>query len=309
MKQFSWFGSFEFGKCSELFKLKMDVSVCIVSLNSIKQLRKCLETLEAGIKPLSYEIIVVDNNSRDGTQIELKKNFRSVRLLTNFHNQGYTTEINKAMKIGIGRYKLILNPDSRLLPGSVFKLVCFIKENKKAGIVGPLVLNKDGSFQGSCRRGLARPFSVFSYFLGLAKLFPNNKIFTGYQLNHLDVNDTNEVSGVSGSCMLIDQKVIEDIGYFDEKYFAYQEDSDFCYRAINNGWRVYYYPKSIVIHEGGNGGSNSVPFKSIFEWHRSYIIYYFKHFSKDYGFFFNIFYLAIMIGKLIFSEIYLMVRR
>ena len=73
MKQFSWFGSFEFGKCSELFKLKMDVSVCIVSLNSIKQLRKCLETLEAGIKPLSYEIIVVDNNSRDGTQIELKK--------------------------------------------------------------------------------------------------------------------------------------------------------------------------------------------------------------------------------------------
>ena len=229
MKQFLWCGSSEFGKSSELFKLKMDVSVCIVSLNSIQQLRKCLDTLDLGIKPLSYEVIVVDNHSRDGTQYEIEKNFKSVRLITNFHNKGYTSEINKAMKIGIGKYKLILNPDSRLMPESVFKLVCFIKRTKRVGIVGPLVLNKDGSFQGSCRRGLATPFSVFSYFLGLAKIFPQNKIFTGYQLNHLDVKDTNEVSGVSGSCMLIDQEVIDEIGYFDEKYFAYQEDSDFCY--------------------------------------------------------------------------------
>ena len=309
MKQFLWYGSFEFGKSSVLFKLEMDVSVCIVSLNSIKPLKKCLQTLDVGIKPLTYEVIVVDNHSRDGTQSELKKNFNNVRLLTNFYNQGYTSEINKALRIGIGRYKLILNPDSILLPNSVFKLVSFIKKTKRAGIVGPLVLNKDGSFQRSCRRGIARPFSVFSYFLGLAKLFPRNKIFTGYQLNHLDVKDTNEVSGVSGSCMLIDQEVLDDIGYFDEKYFAYQEDSDFCYRAINNGWKVYYYPKSIVIHEGGNGGSNSVPFKSIFEWHRSYMTYYFKHFSKDYGIFFNIFYFIIMLAKLIFSQIYFMIRR
>ena len=85
----------------------MDVSVCIVSLNSIKQLRKCLGTLDVGIRPLSYEVIIVDNRSRDGTQVELKNNFKSVRLLTNFRNQGYTSEINKAMKIGIGKYKLI----------------------------------------------------------------------------------------------------------------------------------------------------------------------------------------------------------
>ena len=287
----------------------MDVSVCIVSLNSIRQLRKCLKTLEAGIRPLAYEVIVVDNNSRDGTQFELKKNFKKVRLLTNLHNKGYTSEINKAMKIGIGKYKLVLNPDSRLMPESIYKLVSFIKKTRKVGIVGPLVLNRDGSFQGSCRRGIARPFSVFSYFLGLAKLFPQKRIFTGYQLNHLDFKDTNEVSGVSGSCMLIDQEVIDDIGYFDEKYFAYQEDSDFCYRAINNGWKVYYHPESIVIHEGGSGGSSSVPFKSIFEWHRSYIIYYFKHFSKDYGIFFNFIYFLIMLGKLIFSEIYFMIRR
>ena len=287
----------------------MDVSVCIVNLNSIKQLEECLNSLKNGITPLSYEIIVVDNFSNDGSQNFIRKNFNNVRLISNSRNHGYTSEINKAMRIGKGRYKLILNPDSRLMPKSVVRLVTFLKNTIGVGIVGPLVLNEDGSFQWSCRRGLARPFAVFSYFLGIAKLFPENQIFTGYHLNHLNIEEINEVSGVSGSCMLIDQKLIDDIGYFDEEYFAYQEDSDYCLRAINRGWKVYYNPKAKVIHKGGFGGSNSVPFRSIFEWHRSYIIYYFKHFSKDYGIVFNMLYLVIMIGKLIFSEIFFLVRR
>ena len=287
----------------------MDISICIVNFNSIKQLDKCLKSLKSGILPLSYEVIVVDNFSKDGSQNFIRKNFSNVRLITNLRNQGYTSEINKAMKIGVGRYKLILNPDSRLMPQSMVKLVSFLKKTDGAGIVGPLVLNENGSFQWSCRRGIARPFAVFSYFLGIAKLFPENEIFTGYHLNHLNIRDINEVSGVSGSCMLIDQKLIDEIGYFDEKYFAYQEDSDYCLRAINSGWKVYYNPKAVVIHKGGHGGSNSVPYRSTFEWHRSYMIYYFKHFSKDYGIIFNIIYSIVMIGKLIFSEIFLLVRR
>ena len=309
MKQFSWYGGFVYGKFLDGFKLVMDVSVCIVNLNSIKQLEECLNSLKYGITPLSYEIIVVDNFSNDGSQNFIRKNFNNVRLISNSRNHGYTSEINKAMRIGEGRYKLILNPDSRLMPKSVVRLVTFLKNTIGVGIVGPLVLNEDGSFQWSCRRGLARPFAVFSYFLGIAKLFPENQIFTGYHLNHLNIEEINEVSGVSGSCMLIDQKLIDDIGYFDEQYFAYQEDSDYCLRAINSGWKVYYNPKAKVIHKGGFGGSNSVPFRSIFEWHRSYIIYYFKHFSKDYGIIFNMLYLVIMIGKLIFSEIFFLVRR
>ena len=309
MKQFLWFGGFVYGKFLDGYKLIMDISVCIVNLNSIKQLKDCLNTLKSGIWPLSYEVIVVDNFSKDGSQNFIRKNFSHVRLITNFRNQGYTSEINKAMKIGVGRYKLILNPDSRLMPQSIVTLVSFLKKTDGVGIVGPLVLNEDGSFQWSCRRGVARPFAVFSYFLGIAKLFPENEIFTGYHLNHLNIKEINEVSGVSGSCMLIDQKLIDTIGYFDEKYFAYQEDSDYCLRAKYSGWKVYYNPKAAVIHKGGSGGSDSVPFRSVFEWHRSYMIYYFKHFSKDYGIIFNIIYSIVMIGKLIFSEIFLLVRR
>jgi len=287
----------------------MDVSVCIVSFNSINQLKNCLGSLNDGIYPLSFEVIIIDNFSRDGTQSLIKKKFKNVHLITNFRNRGYTSEINRAMKVGKGEYKLILNPDSILMPRSIVKLVSFIKNTNRVGIVGPMVLNLDGSFQRSCRRGVPRPFAVFSYFLGLAKFFPKNKIFTGYHLNHLNIKKTNEVSGVSGSCMLIDQKLINDIGYFDEQFFAYQEDSDYCLRAINNGWKVLYYPESIVIHKGGAGGSKSVPFRTIYEWHKSYIFLYFKHFSKNYGIFFNLFYLVIMLSKLIFSEIYLMIRK
>ena len=287
----------------------MDISVCIVNFNSKKQLEKCLNTIKPAIKPLSYEVIIIDNYSKDGSQELIKKHFEKVRLITNNRNNGYTSEINRAMKIGKGKYKLIMNPDSRLMPKSIINLVTFMKQKKRSGIAGPLVLNEDGSFQWSCRRGVARPFAVFCYFLGIAKLFPQYPIFTGYHLNHLDVKEINEVSGVSGSCMLVDQELINDIGYFDERFFAYQEDSDYCLRAINSGWKVYYNPNSMVIHKGGHGGSNSVPFRAIFEWHRSYILYYFKHFSKDYGIVFNSLYFVIMVSKLIFSEILFMIRR
>ena len=287
----------------------MDISVCIVNLNAGKHLIHCLQSLRLAIQPLSYEVIIVDNNSQDGSKDLIKEHFQNIILISNHHNLGYTSEINKAMNLGKGKYKLILNPDARLMPKAILNIVDFMHTNKKVGIVGPLVLNEDGSFQKSCRRGIARPFAVFSYFLGLAKLFPRNKKFTGYHLNHLDKNEINEVSGVSGSCMVINQAVINDIGYFDERFFAYQEDSDYCLRAINKGWKIYYNPNSIVIHKAGHGGSKSVPYKSIFEWHRSYYYYYLKHFSKEHSVFFNIFYISIMLSKLIFSEIIFMLRR
>ena len=287
----------------------MDISVCMVNFNAEKYLIKCLQSLENAISPLSYEVIIVDNKSKDSTIKLLRKHFNDINFVCNDYNLGYTSEINKAMKLGRGKYKLILNPDTILKDKSIFRLVNFMKTNKEIGITGPKVLNEDGSFQKSCRRGLARPSAVFCYFLGLAKLFPKNKNLTGYQLNHLDENQINKVKGVSGSCMLIDQNVIKDIGYFDEKFFAYQEDSDYCLRAIEKGWAVYYNPNAIVYHKSGHGGSHSVPYLSIFEWHRSYYYYYLKHFSKEHSLLFNFFYISIMLYKLIFSEINFMLRK
>ena len=280
----------------------MDVSVCIVNLNAKQHLASCLSLLPESLGSCSYEVIIVDNHSQDGSQEFIRQEYPGFHLLINHRNEGYTQAINSAIRVSRGDYLAVLNPDSEPGPNSIFTLIEFLKMNENIGIVGPKVIARDGSFQRSCRRGVARPAAVFSYFLGLAKQYPNDQRFTGYHLNHLDENEINEVSGVSGSCMVIRRKTLKDIGYFDEQFFAYQEDSDYCLRAKERGWKVYYNPHSIVKHRGGMGGANSVPMKAIFEWHRSYYKYYFKHFADDYSMIFNIFYSIAMAGKLIFAE-------
>jgi len=280
----------------------MDVSVCIVNLNAKQHLASCLNLLPESLGSCSYEVIIVDNHSQDGSQEFIQQEYPGFHLLINHRNEGYTQAINSAIRVSRGDYLAVLNPDSEPGPNSIFTLIEFLKMNENIGIVGPKVIASDGSFQRSCRRGVARPAAVFSYFLGLAKRYPNDQRFTGYHLNHLDENEINEVSGVSGSCMVIRRKTLKDIGYFDEQFFAYQEDSDYCLRAKERGWKVYYNPLSIVKHKGGMGGANSVPMKAIFEWHRSYYKYYYKHFADDYSMIFNIFYSLAMVGKLIFAE-------
>ena len=301
MKQYGWFGDYEYGKFLAGYNF-LKLSICIVNLNARKYLSTCLNPISGAVGTYTYEIIIVDNKSIDDSCSFIRTNYPKVNLLINCRNEGYTRAINSAIRVSKGEFLVILNPDSVLEKKSIDTLVRFFSFDNRIGIVGPKVVSDDGSFQQSCRRGLARPGAVFSYFLGLAKRYPKNKKFTGYHLNHLDENEIHEVDGVSGSCMVISRKTIKKIGYFDERYFAYQEDSDFCIRAKKKGFKIYYNPNSIVKHTGGEGGSNSVPMKAIFEWHRSYYRYYFKHFSKDYSLIFNIFYSILMIGKLIFSE-------
>ncbi len=117
-------------------------------------------------------------------------------------------------------------------------------------------------------------------------------------MSYMDEDEIHAADGVSGSCMLIRRQVIDQIGYFDEQFFAYQEDADFCLRAREAGWQVFYFPEAQVTHYGGQGGSRVQPYRSIFEWHKSYWLYYRKHFAKDYIFLFNWLYYLAMLVKL-----------
>jgi GT2 family glycosyltransferase len=112
-------------------------------------------------------------------------------------------------------------------------------------------------------------------------------------MNYMDEDETHAVDGVSGSCMLIRRAVIDQIGYLDERFFAYQEDADLCFRARSAGWKIYYVPSAQIIHYGGQGGSRVQPFRSIFQWNRSYFLHYRKNLARDYFFLFNwLYYLA-----------------
>jgi len=152
--------------------------------------------------------------------------FPQVKLIQNRSNEGFTRPMNQALQASCGRYLLQLNPDTLILPGALDRLVDFLETHPQAGICGPKVLNRDRTLQKPCRRGEPRPLAVFSYFLGLSAIFPKSRLFGEYLMNYMDEDETHTVAGVSGSCMLIRREVTTQIGYLDERFFAYQEDAD-----------------------------------------------------------------------------------
>jgi len=275
-----------------------EISICIVSFNTRDILRDCLRSIAANVR-LPHEIIIVDNHSTDGTVDMLGAEYPEIQLIQNTENKGYTVPMNQALRAARSRQFLVqLNPDTVVLPDSFDCMVDFLRDHPQVGICTPKVLNRDGTLQKQCRRSAARPWDVLAYFLGLGRLFPKNRKFNGYLMGYFDENETHPVEAVSGSCMFIRRAVIEKIGYLDEQLFAYQEDSEFCFRAREAGWQIFYFPASKIIHYGGQGGSLVDQSNAIREWHRSYYIYYRKHLARDYFFLFNWFFYGLMFAKM-----------
>lgn len=285
-----------------------EISVCIVTYQACQLLKDALASLIDNTSAV-HEIIVVDNGSSDGVEGMLSTCYPGVRLIKNDRNLGFTRPMNQAMEAASGEFMLVLNPDTIILPGALDRLLDFMRSHPECGICGPKVLNMDGSLQKSCRRGDARPWAVISYFVGLSAAFPGSKFFSQYHMSYLDPDQTYRVHGVSGSCMLIRRKVLDQIGYLDETYFAYQEDADYCMRARLAGWEVYYVSEAHIQHYGGMGGSMVHPRRSIVEWHKAYYLLYRKHFARDYFFLFNWIYYLAMLFKLFISLLANLVRR
>jgi GT2 family glycosyltransferase len=263
------------------------ISFCIVSYQSREVLKNCLDTLIKNHPRVKYEIIVVDNHSIDGSVEMLRQSFPEIKLEVLKSQEGYTRAMNRALKIASGQFLVQLNPDTVVLPGVWDVLIDFMNSHAEVGICTPKVLNRDGTLQKQCRRSAAGPWDTFCYVTGLSRLFPKNRRFAGYLMTYMNEDITHPCEAVSGSCMFIRRAVITRIGYLDETYYAYQEDSDYCFRARQAGFPIYYVPSGQIIHYGGQGGSLVHARRSIFEWHRSYCIYYTKHFASKNFFLIN----------------------
>lgn len=280
-----------------------EIGICIVTLESRDEALACLDSVFTSLAGANFDVVVVDNNSQDGTPEAIAERYPPVRLIRNAENVGFGRAVNQGLRTLQARYLILLNPDS-IVTGDAFRqLARFMDEHPESGICTPRVLNRDGSLQFQCRRGEARPWDVFAYFSGLARLFSRDPRFTGYLLTYLDNDQVNEVKAVSGSCMMIRGEVIEQIGLLDERYFAYQEDADYCFQARKAGWKIYYVPAATVIHAGGRGGSRVRPYRAVYEWHRSYYMYYNKNLSKDYPFWFHPIYYTAMLFKFVLNVI------
>lgn len=263
-----------------------DLSVIIVNYNGGEWLSQTITSLFQGTNNLSFETILVDNASVDSSISQIKRRFPEVRVLENPENFGFAKANNKAIPMSQGRYILLLNPDTVVKPGAVETIVCFMDHHPHIGICGPKIMLPDGKLDAPCRRSFKTPATYLYKTLGLSRLFPNSKRFGKYYLSYINENATHEVDAVIGAFLMIRRETVEQIGLLDERFFMYCEDEDWCFRAKNAGWKVYYNPQAQIIHYKGASSKKS-KVRMIFEWHKALYLFHEKNLTKSYPFIVN----------------------
>jgi GT2 family glycosyltransferase len=260
-----------------------DVSICMVALNCRGVLENCLASLRASDPSVTREVIVIDNGSTDGTAEWLRRAYPAVRLVENGRNVGFTRGTNQSIRLSQGRYILWLNTDTILRADTLRRLVAFFDAEPRAGIVGPKVLNPDGSFQPQCKRGLPTPAASLFYMLGLHRRWPASHTAGQYLLTYLPEDQPARVEAVSGCCLMARREVWTEIGPLDEAIFAFGEDIDWCVRANRAGWDVWYNPAAQIVHLKGQGGVHSKPYAKARGMHQGMWVFYRKHLIDRYA--------------------------
>jgi len=254
-----------------------DLSVCIVNWNTRTDLEQALTSVLDTEPSLALEVVVLDNASRDGSAEMVRSRFPGVALLRSSENLGFARGYNRAAGEAAGRHLLMLNPDTVVYAGALDKMVAFLDSHPKAGAVGPRLLNRDGTLQFSCRR-FPRPMAAIFRNTVLGRLAPGNRFTRGYLMADWDHNAVREVDWVSGAAICIRRDTWHEVGGFDEGFFMYAEDMDWCLRAYQAGWRIYYLPEAVIVHRIG-GGSDQRPAAMVLAFHRSMARFYRKHYA------------------------------
>ncbi len=248
---------------------EMQLSICITHYEAERHLDQCLTSIERNAPQCEYEIVVVDDASPRPCNYKLKPRHPHVRFMINATNLGFAGANNRAVRESKGRYVLLLNNDTEVLPGALDALVRFLDSHEDVGAVGPKLLNTDGSFQPQCKRGMLSPLSGIAYSFGLDRRFPMSRLLAEYLMTYAEPHQIHDVKGLSGACILARRNVLEQVGLLDESFGMYGEDLDLCYRIGAAGWRISYLPSARVIHHGGKGGSASMSYRNLYLYHRA----------------------------------------
>ncbi|SDM71516.1 Glycosyltransferase, GT2 family [Paenibacillus jilunlii] len=262
--------------------MSVDVSIIVLNYNTCRLTMDCLRSVYDSETNFVYEIILIDNNSRDDSVEKISREFPGVMLIANSENVGYARGNNQGMEVASGRYVLLLNSDTVVLKDTLQTMISFMDDRPDLGASGCKVILPDGSLDKACKRGFPTPSASFYYAFGFSKLFPDRPRFNGYQLGYLDPDQDYPVDCLVGAFMLLRRETIEQVGGLDEDFFMYGEDLDWCFRIKEAGWGIYYYPKTSIIHLKG-GSARRRPFKIVYEFHRAMILFHRKHYSKRYN--------------------------
>jgi len=269
----------------------VDLSIVIVSWNVRDHLQRCLESIQASeiqsaterlmssdrvpSKPyLQVETIVVDNGSSDGSIEMVRGNFPKVCLIANEDNRGFSAANNQGIDVAQGRYVLLLNPDTEVLGDALATMVAFADANPDAAIVGPQLLNPDGTVQSSRRRLPSLLTAAFES-TWLEPWAPR-RLLEHYRVLDRPDHAIQDVDWITGAAMLVRRRAIEEVGLLDEGFFMYSEELDWCKRFREAGWRVVYLPTAQIVHHVGKSSEQVVAARHI-HFQTSKVRYFRKH--------------------------------
>lgn len=227
----------------------MKLSVIILNYNVEYFLYQCLRSVQQAIAEIEAEIIVVDNNSPDGSCKMVHNYFPEVKLIANTENTGFPKGNNIGVAEAKGEYICILNPDTIVGENTLIEFLKFLDGNKKIGIVGPKLIDGTGKFLPESKRGIPSPYVALTKILGLYKIAP--KYFSAYYATHLKHDQQGEVSILVGAFMMMKRELYLEVGGFDENCFMYSDDIDLSYMILKKGYANYYLPHWPVIHYKG----------------------------------------------------------
>ncbi|MCB8978368.1 MAG: glycosyltransferase family 2 protein [Ardenticatenaceae bacterium] len=252
----------------------MKLSIVIVSWNTKTLLAGCLDSVFANPPGCDFDVWVVDNASTDDSVQMVRQQFPQVELIVNQENIGFAPANNQAIERCNGRYVLLLNPDTEVLPGGLAELVEFMDSHPDTGAAGSRLLNPDHSLQPSCYPMLTLGRELWRLF-HLDILLP----YAQYRMYSWDVEQPQRVEVIQGASFLVRREALEQIGLLDEAYFMYTEEVDLCYRLQKAGWQLFWIPRSKVIHFGGQS-TQQVATNMFLQLYKSKIQFFRKHYGR-----------------------------
>jgi GT2 family glycosyltransferase len=272
-----------------------DLSIVIVSWNTKDFLQQCLYSIHQYPPKVLYEIIVVDNQSNDGSVDLVKLLYPDVRLIANSTNGGFARGNNQAIAASDGNFILLLNPDTEVEDGAIDRLHDLIDADDTIGAVGSRLINPDHTIQASCH---PEPTLLREFW----RLFHFDRVYRygDYDMTHWPMNQVREVEVVQGASMMVRRTVINEIGLFDDGYFMYTEEVDLCHRIRKNGKRIVFVPQSIVVHYGGKS-TQQVAQQMFIRLYESRLRYFRKNHGKSQAMIYRFILIAAAAIRVLFS--------
>ena len=230
-----------------------DVSICVLNWNQRSLLKDCLDSCLAELERsrLDGQVIVMDNASSDGSPEMVSQLFPTVNLIRNQENVSFSSANNQGIRLSTGRYVLVLNNDTVLLPGCLQVMVAFMDSHARAGVTGPKLLNPDGSIQRGYHRALPTLAELLLALFWLDRFWPGRRLADRARGIDESLKGPTPIEQVAGCAMMLRRQALESAGLFDESFEYWYEDVELCHRFLERGWEIYYLPEARIIHYGG----------------------------------------------------------